>query len=111
MLVDYIKEKCFSWHASRQTRAPISNSPIKYSSYRFLLESCSTLEQSNDGNDASEHINDDKPVYYVRVDTGKDSETDLPDPKLEKMAVSSKNIRKTIVPALSSRKLGLVVHQ
>ena len=76
-----------------------------------LLESGSTLEQSNNGNDASKHINDDKPVSHVRVDTGKDSETDLPDPKLEKMAVSSKNIRKTIVPALSSRKLCLGVNQ
>ena len=74
------------------------------------MESGSTLEQSNNGNDASKHINDDKPVSQVKVDTVKDSETDLPDPKLQKMAVSSKNIRRTIVPTLSSRKLCLGVN-
>ena len=76
-----------------------------------LFESGSTLEHSNDGKDTSKHTKDDKPVSHVRVDTGKDSETDLPDPKLQKMAVRTKNIRRTIVPALSRRKLCLGVNQ
>ena len=76
-----------------------------------LLESGSTLEQSNHGNDILEHIKGDKPVSHVRVDTGKDSGTDLPDPELEKMAVMTKVIRRTIVPAQSSRKLCLGVNQ
>ena len=39
-----------------------------------------------------------KPVSYVRVDTDKVSETALPNPKLHKIAVRTKNIRRTIIP-------------
>ena len=47
-----------------------------------------------------------KPVSYVRVDTDKVSETALPNPKLHKIAVSTKNIRRTKNTLGSNSSLG-----
>ena len=76
-----------SKHASQGTKCKLSNNKSTAAT-GSLFESGSTLEYSNDGKDTSKHTNDDKHVSHVRVDTGKDSETDLPDPQLSEQRIS-----------------------
>ena len=70
----------------------MSNSPI------------STLEQSNDGNNASKHKNVDKPVSHARVDTGMDKRQDFPESQTIENGSQRLNIVRPIIPAQSSRK-------
>ena len=82
----------------------MSNSPISTAATGSLFKSGSTLEQSNDGNNASKHKIFDKPVSHARVDTGMDKRQDFPESQTIEIGYQRLNIVRPIIPAQSSRK-------